>query len=178
MVTGILVVISACESPPPPPVKWHTITMDNQYRIELPDYLVAGYDMHEYAKLQYYSLEKEIFLLGIEDAKTNFGAIKRRRLRLSGYFAYVEDMVLQKADTSTQEGIERFTLSEPPGIASKVGDYYMENDSTHESPPLYYRIAVFESESLFLQLVFWMPYDQQCEMRSVVDRITRSLVFL
>jgi hypothetical protein len=177
MAVGLIGLMVACE-PPPPPVSWHTFTSaDGFYTIELPDNLQAGYDMHEYANLQYYNLEKNIFLLGIEDAKDNLGDIKRKRLKIGGYFAFVEDIVLEKADTVTCESREHFEPLGAPGRNARVGDYYVTSQDFGPDP-IYYRIAVFESNELFLQLVIWMPYAKHCDMRPMVDRITRSVTFL
>ena len=177
MVIGLMSLLMACEKAPPP-VEWQTIaSKGGTYTIELPAHLQAGYDMHEYANLQYYDLEKSIFLLGIEDAKANLGDIKRKRLKVGGYFAFVEDNVLEKNDSTSQESIEHFTPRGETARSARVGDYYVSSHAL-DAIPVYYRIVVYESEDLFLQLVIWMPYDQHCDMRPMVDRITRSVTFL
>jgi len=177
MVIGLMSLLMACKQAPPP-VEWQTITSKGgTYTIELPAYLRAGYDMHEYANLQYYNLEKSIFLLGIEDAKDNLGDIKRKRLKVGGYFAFVEDNVLEKNDTTSQESIEHFTPHGKTARSARVGDYYVSSKEL-DAIPIYYRVVVYESEDLFLQLVIWMPYEQHCDMRPMVDRITRSVTFL
>ena len=133
--------------------------------------------MHEYANLQYYNLEKSIFLLGIEDAKDNLGDIKRKRLKVGGYFAFVEDNVLEKNDTTSQESVEHFVPQGENARSARVGDYYVSSQELGPIP-IYYRIAVYESKDFFLQLVIWMPYEQHCDVRPMVDRITRSVTFL
>lgn len=178
MVVGLLGLWLGCDAPPKPPVSWQTVvSQSGRYSIDLPAYLEAGYDMHEYADLQYYNLERSIFLLGIEDAKANLGAIRRLRLKVGGYFAFVEDNVLEKADSTACEAREHFVPSGDPARNARVGDYYVVNQAMGQEP-VYYRIAVYESEELFLQLVIWMPYEKHCDMRPMVDRITRSVQFL
>ncbi|MEZ4772465.1 MAG: hypothetical protein R3D00_04720 [Bacteroidia bacterium] len=158
------------------PVQHHTIPIDSLYQVVIPANLQPGYDMHAYASLQYYDTIQNFYLLGIEDAKQNLGDIKRKRLKLKGYYEFVEGTVLEKADSFQIESDQELKL--PGGIVVKSGDYYVASKLEQESIELFYRIAVYENENYFFQLVFWMPYKGYCNEIEWVDDVTQSFSFI
>jgi len=169
-----LVACISCEQPQKT-TSWEKVEVGNLYSLYLPSYLQPGYDMHSYAGLQYYSLVDKIYVLGIEDSKENLGEIKRKRLKLKGYFAFVEKTVLQPMDTFSRESLQVFQNED--GSTVRVGDYYT-NREEFDWNPLYYRISVYENRDYFLQLVIWMPYEEHCNYLSTLDTITQSVEFM
>lgn len=165
----------ACSSAHQAKQDWQRVTARDMYGMQLPPSFQRSFDMHPYATLQYYDLERSIFLLGIEDAKENLGDIKRRRLKLGGYFSFVEDIVLEEVQTFRREATQEFPLPGLYGFQVRVRDY----EVIHEpwAPfPLYYRIAVYECEEYFFQVVIWMPYEGHCAYYDEIERITQSFV--
>ena len=128
--------------------------------------------MHDYASLQFYDKNEDFYVLGMEDAKDNLGEINRRRLKLDGYYKFVENTVFGQIDSVSLVGSQKFeTLGSQKG---KAGDYFalsFYNDVMYE---LYYRVAVYESDSHFFQLVIWMPYENYCDKMATIDKITYS----
>lgn len=128
--------------------------------------------MHDYASLQFYDKNEDFYVLGMEDAKANLGEINRRRLKLEGYYKFVENTVFGQIDSMSLVSSQKFqSVGDHRG---KAGDYFalsFYNDVMYE---LYYRVAVYESDTHFFQLVIWMPYDVYCERMPVIDRITYS----
>lgn len=165
----------ACEATPTV-IEWNTIVVDSLYAVDLPSNVQAGYDMHPYASLQYYSIEDQIYLIGIEDAKENLGDIKRKRLKIKGYYAFVENTVLDQVDTFYRESL---TVWEGyPGLSTaRIGDYYVASPDRY-TQPLFYRIGVFESDDYFLQLVMWLPYNSSCDKVALLDSIAQSFQFV
>ncbi len=168
---GLLI---ACEGTPPA-LEWNTVLVDSLYTIDLPSNVQAGYDMHPYASLQYYSINDQMYLIGIEDAKENLGDIKRKRLKIKGYYAFVENTVLNQVDTFYRESLMEW--QDPSLPKARIGDYYVSSPGQFVAP-LFYRIGVFESENYFLQLVMWMPYQDACQKVPLLDSIARSFQFL
>jgi len=153
-----------------------TVTIDQLYRIDLPERLKSGYDMHDYASLQYYDTLSNLYIIGIEDAKENLGQIKRRRLKQKSYFKFVESTVFNQVDTLLLETEQDYELS--PGLTLKAGDYYARSKSWGEIP-VFYRIAVYENYDYFFQLVMWMPYQEHCvELNTWADSTMRSFTFI
>ncbi len=150
-------------------------SQDSIYVVKVPSFLLPGFDMHPFASVQYYDTTTQFFVLGMEDAKDNLGAIKRRRLKLKGYFNYMETTALERIDSFMNEAGFRDTL--PQGLVVQSQDYFAVSDTARDFP-LFYRISAFENDDFFFQLVIWMPYQIHCENMVWVDSITRSLEFL
>lgn len=174
MVLMLALASHACqnETPEVQPVMY---TIDSLYALQLPGNLMPGYDMHDYASLQYYDVKANMYVIGLEDAKENFGDIKRKQLKLSGYFDYLERNAFEMADSSFQETESRFLTSQ--GLEAKCGDYFVPARSG-EHPELFYRICVIESKNYFFQLVLWMPYEDHCHNISMTDQMVYSFRFL
>lgn len=153
-----------------------TVTIEELYKIELPSRLNSGYDMHDYASLQYYDTLSNLYVIGIEDAKENLGQIKRRRLKQKSYFKFVESTVFNEVDSLVLETEQDFQLG--PDLKLKAGDYYARSKSWGDVP-VFYRIAVYENYDYFFQLVIWMPYQDHCnELSTWTDSTMRSFSFL
>ncbi|MEO0473035.1 MAG: hypothetical protein AAF206_25700 [Bacteroidota bacterium] len=150
-------------------------TIDSLYALQLPGNLEPGYDMHDYASLQYYDVQSNLYVIGLEDAKENFGDIKRKQLKLSGYFDYLERNAFEMADSSFQETESRFLTRQ--GLEAKCGDYFVAA-KPGEHPELFYRICVIESNNYFFQLVIWMPYASHCRDITIADQMVYSFRFL
>ncbi len=151
------------------------VSPDSLYQVGVPSFMHPGYDMHPFASLQYYDTTKQFFVLGLEDSKDNLGAIKRRRLKLKGYFNYAETIALERVDSFVQEAGFQDTL--PHGLVVQSQDYFALNRPFPDLP-LFYRVAAFENNEYFYQLVIWMPYETHCANIHWIDSITRSLAFL
>jgi len=176
IVLGLSVGLAGCEDPPPE-TTWQTIPIKGLYSLELPSTFVLGYDMHEYANLQYYDLSRNIFIVGIEDSKDNLGDIKRLRLKLDGYFEFVEDIVLDRADTSFMEASLSYDPVSFPNQRARMGDYFASSEDWG-GQSLFYRIAVYENAHYFVQVVLWMPYNNHCDHYELTSRILQSFTFL
>lgn len=171
---AVCVACLSCQQAPPP-IELVTVTIDSLYAIDLPSNLQPGYDMHDYASLQYYDMETGFYVLGLEDAKEKLGDIKRKRLKLPGYYRFVESTVFERVDSISRVGTQQYTSDY--GLPLRLGDYYVQGESW-ASLPLFYRIVVYENEAYYFQLVIWMPDEDHCERITWVDTITRSFRFL
>ena len=153
-----------------------TVSIDELYRIDLPAQLKSGYDMHDYASLQYYDTLRNLYVIGIEDAKENLGQIKRRRLKQKSYFKFVESTVFSDVDSLVLETEQDYDLG--PDLKLKAGDYFAMSQNWGDVP-VFYRIAVYENYDYFFQLVIWMPYQDHChELDTWTDSTMRSFSFL
>lgn len=157
------------------PLKSHTVGIDDLYSVELPAYLKPGYKMHPYAGLQYYDEEAGFYVMCIDDMKENLGPVRRHRIRIKGYYNFVELTVFERADSISLIAQDNFQLN---GLNVKTGDYYVSSEYWGDVYEFYYRIAVYESEQYFFQLVMYMPYEDREKEMKWVERITRSFQLL
>jgi hypothetical protein len=171
-----LVVVSGlgCNSTSPP-TRRITIPIDSLYRIDLPSNLKPGYEMHDYASLQYYDLKNQFYVIGLEDSKENLGEIKRKQLKIDGYYDHLQRSAFEHMDSVRLVGTEEY-INEY-GIHIYSGDYQAFAKSLNDLG-LFYRICVLEHPNYFYQLVIWMPYQEYCERISWVDMISSSLRFI
>ncbi|MEL6671490.1 MAG: hypothetical protein AAFR61_04835 [Bacteroidota bacterium] len=167
---GFAVMWVACDSPPPP-VELIPVPIGNLYQVDLPSNLQPGYDMHAYASLQYYDTLSNFYILGIEDDKANLGEIKRLRLKLRGYFQFVEGTVFGRVDSLLKESTLEYSFNDDLRVLS--GDYYVYNRKWGDDP-VFYRLSVYETQDYFFQIVCWMPYNSHCEAYERLDGITYS----
>jgi len=168
----LLILVSVCACEEAKIVEPITVNIDQLYTLELPGNLQPGYDMHDYAGLQYYDTSTDFYILGIEDAKSNLGTIKRKRLRLKGYYEFVENTVFSRADSTYFLAGQEFQTSQ--GVRVRTGDYYVFTRHWGAPHQLFYRIAVYESEDYFFQIVTWMPFDLYCDRYDWIERISYS----
>jgi hypothetical protein len=148
--------------------------IDSLYTVSVPKYLKPGFDMHDFAELQYYSTSHNFYLIGIQDAKQSLGNIKRRTIQLETYYNFVEATVLEKADSLVLEGMELFKLND--SLSVKVGDYYARSIYFDQTYELLYRIGVYETPEYFVQLVIWVPYESACTYYVDTEQVLRSVV--
>ena len=168
--------IFGCACQQPQIVEAETVIVDQLYSVDLPNNLKPGFDMHDYAGLQHYDTSTDFYVIGIEDAKDNLGAIKRRRLKLKNYYSFVENTVFSRADSTQLIADQKFTTDQ--GIKSQVGDYFVSSQNWGAPYRLFYRIAVYESDDYFFQIVIWMPYDLYCERYKWIEGISNSFQLL
>lgn len=147
--------------------------IDSLYTLKAPAYLKAGYDMHDFAGLQYYDMQQGVFLLGVEDNKANLGNVKRRTLRLEDYYTFVETHVLEQADSTFKEATQSFTLE--GDVKALCSDYYATGWHEGDRFELFYRVAVYNTPEHFIQLVVWMPYAEACDRYEMTEEVLRSL---
>ncbi|MDP5170982.1 MAG: hypothetical protein NWR72_12110, partial [Bacteroidia bacterium] len=179
-VTYIAVIVSClqlagCQKQAEAPYMVEVVSSDSVYSLGIPSFLQPGYDMHPFASIQYYDTASQFFVLGMEDSKNNLGAIKRRRLKLRGYFNYMETIALERVDSFMYVASYRDTLAQ--GLSIQSQDYYATIDPFPDLP-LFYRVAVYENDEYFYQLIIWMPYADHCPLMPWIDSITQSLHFL
>jgi hypothetical protein len=156
-------------------LKSTTVKIDDLYSVELPVNLKAGYAMHPYAGLQYYDEESGFYVICIDDLKDNLGPIRRHRIRIKGYYNFVELTVFEQVDSVALISEDNFQLN---GLNVKTGDYYVSSEYWGEKHALYYRIAVYESADYFFQLVVYMPYEDREKAGKSVDGIIHSFQLL
>ncbi len=169
----VAVFLLACEQPGP--VRTNTVEIDGLYTLDLPNTLKPGYNMHPYAGLQYYDEVAGMYVMCIDDMKENLGPVRRHRIKIKGYYNFVELTVFEQADSTALIGEKRFQLN---GLEVKTGDYFVSSEYWGDTYELFYRIVVYESENHFFQLVIWMPYEGYAKQEEWITEITRSFRLL
>ena len=171
----IFLFLPAC-IPSSAPGSFQTIEINRLYRIELPQSFRAARDMHDFAELQYFDSQGSCYIIGIEDSKQKLSEVIQQRLKLELYYDFVENIVLDKADSSRIIAYDEFKTLQ--GLRVKTGDYYAKSEYWEKKHELFYRVAVYESDTYFFQLVSWMPFESYQERLPVLDSIFHSFAIL
>lgn len=146
--------------------------VDSLFSMVLPKALRKTSTMHDAAPLQYYDPARQLYVLGIEDPKDRLMALRRGSLRLDMYFRFVENTVFELADSVQSEC--RLSLK-GEGYQLEATDYFARMPHADgKIYDLYYRIAVFETDTHFFQWIVWMPYATACDHLPQVDEMMRS----
>ena len=155
---------------------FQTIEVNRLYRINLPQSFRPARDMHDFAELQYYDTQGTCYVIGIEDSKQKLSEVIQQRLKLDLYYDFVENIVLDKADSSYAKAFQEFETVQ--GLRVKAGDYYAKSEYWEKKHELFYRVAVYESDTYFFQLVSWMPYESHSSRLSMLDSVFHSFVLV
>lgn len=172
VLAGLLMLIACQESDDT--VEVTEVEVDGLYAINLPDFLRPSFDMHDYASLQYYDNKTDFYIMGIDDPKDKLGS-RRRRLKLKAYYDFVESTVFEPTDSLL---LMASSVVEQGGREIRTGDYFARTRHFDYTYDLFYRVAVYESETHFFQIVLWMPFENHCEWVDWADQITMSFKLL
>ena len=165
-VVGLL----ACKTPTSTKVELAEYLVDDLYKVRLPNTLAKTSDLHDYASLQYSDTQTDFYVLGIYDEKENLGR-GGRNFKMSVYFRFVERTVFEHSDSTFQQS--EMSLKRD-GLTYRVKDYYAHIKHFDDEYEVFYRIAVYETDTHFFQFVIWMPYENHCDRIYWADSITNS----
>ena len=160
----------ACQSPTSRSVELAEYVVDDLYIVRLPNTLSKTADLHDYASLQYSDPKSDFYVLGIYDEKEKLGR-GGRNFKRSVYFRFVEQTVFEQADSTFIQSESEFKRD---GISCKIADYFAHIRHFDDEYEVFYRIAIYETETHFFQFVIWMPYEGHCDRISWADSITYS----
>ncbi len=160
----------ACQTPTSRSVELAEYVVDDLYSVRLPSNLSKTTDLHDYASLQYSDPKTDFYVLGIYDEKEKLGR-GGSSFKTSVYFRFVERTVFEHADSTFEQSEVTFKRD---GLNCKVADYYAHIRHFDDEYEVFYRIAIYETDTHFFQFVIWMPYENHCERIYWADSITYS----
>lgn len=165
-----IVGLLACQPPTSKPVELAEYVVDDLYSVRLPSNLSKTTDLHDYASLQYSDTQTDFYVLGIYDAKEKLGR-GGSNFKKSVYFRFVERTVFEHADSIFVQSEVELKRN---GLSCKMSDYYAHIKHFDDEYEVFYRIAIYESDTHFFQFVIWMPYENHCDRIYWADSITYS----
>lgn len=142
------------------------------FSVSLPANMQPKNDMHEYAPIQFADERTDFYALGIDDPKKKLGELMRENMTLKAYYGFVETTVFSSADTAIQVNNQTFSHN---NVQAYYGDYRVKATLKNKQYDLYYRIAVYESQHHYFQLVLWLPESEYEQHKATLDDITRSV---
>lgn len=150
---------------------WQTVEVNQQFSLQLPASMTPSKDMHATAILQYADTDSNLYVLGIEDAKENFGEINKKEVSIEDYFKFTESGISEGATDKQQLSVVRRKTKD---FNVLEGDYDIKTLFQGREHNLHYRIAVYETKQYFYQIVVWKPMNPACLHVEQMDSITHS----
>lgn len=128
--------------------KFTNVNINNKYAIQLPEYMQPATELHTDASLQYKNEEKDIYTIVIDENKNEMQNYNLK-YNLDTYFKAV-------ASQPFVESIEHGKISAP--VKRQInGSTAMVAEITGDinQNPVYYKIAVIETNNSFYQILTW-----------------------
>lgn len=135
-----------------------TITIKNEYSLQLPDFLSKASDLHENASLQYQNTLREFYVVVIDEPKQDFYNIAEttedfpadfngyHEILRSGLEEAIEDIDITPTKDTQINGLKAKTFS----LTGQI-----------ETIPVYYEVAYVEGKNKFYQIVTWTLKDNK-----------------
>lgn len=142
--------------------------VEGRYSIAIPEYLEPTSDLHSKASAQYQSLDKEVYLVVLDDSKTfinrlelNYTLQSYTKLVLSQPFL----KVLSRNRKVVQDSVSKTVNGNNILLTTIEGEF--SNQS------IVYKLAVIETPKRFYQLVVWVRADKllkrEAEMLEIIE---------
>lgn len=141
---GLVMLTIACNNK----TIFHEVTINNQYVIQIPEYLQPCSDIHPDASLQYQNIDMDVYALVIDEKKE-----KMENYDLDyDIETYYKAIALQPFSEKIQEG-----KISPPGTQTINGHKALLADISGkiETNEVFYRLAVIETSNAFYQILVW-----------------------
>jgi hypothetical protein len=152
----LLVCLSSCSK-----VKWATVTVNDKYTMQLPDYLESG-TFYPEASLQYKNEEREFYLVVLDESKSQF---KEYGLDydLSTYFK----VAANKFDSTGKVNPNKIKIGQDSARTAEFKGLIAGNE-------VYYKMVTVESKGTFYKMLIWMLMRDKDKYAPDVDKILNS----
>jgi hypothetical protein len=166
----LLLVISSCQQEE----KTQCIKVKQQYSVDLPAFMSRGSDLNENASLQFQNVQKELYIIVIEDLKVDLGkSLIENQLTadysddLKGYSKLIWGNFIQSMEVDEQSE-QRDTIIN--GLPSRLLDIQGTNDGVKA----FFKFALIEGKSNYYQLLVWTLPEKKQEFSSKMTRMIQS----
>lgn len=148
-----------------------TVTIKNQYSVQLPDFLSKAKDLHQGASLQYQNALREFYVVVIDEPKKDFYAIAETTedfpADFNGYHQIlkneleegIQDIQITPTKDTQINGLKAKTFS----LTGEIGTI-----------PVYYEVAYIEGKDKFYQIVTWTLKDNKEKYAEQMQKILSS----
>jgi hypothetical protein len=164
----LALLFTACNSNPVTTVK-----INNQYSLDLPDYVTKAAGLHKVASLQYSSAAKQLYVLVVDESKAEFnaGITKNPELGLSPNVDGYSKLGLQTMAGSTRfQGTPTFKTTTINGLPART----ITLNGTVKSLNGYWNDAYVEGADTYYHIVTWTTAAHKEEHQKVMQDIINS----
>lgn len=151
------------------------IEINKDYSLELPDFMSLTDSLNPNATLQYQNLDKELFVIVIEEDKKEFTrkiidnhAEEVYPPNLKGYTDIIKHSISETIAISAQTEIEDLEIN---GLAAKSFNIQGE---TQDKIPVYYHFTIVKGNDKYYQIAQWTDKGQKSVLEPQIMKIAKS----
>lgn len=151
------------------------IEINNDYSLELPDFLSTTDSLNPNASLQYQNLDKELFVIVIEEDRKEFtrkivenNAEEVYPPNLKGYTDIVNHSIGETITISARTEIEDWEIN---GLSAKN---FTIQGQTHDKIGVYYSFTLVRGEEKYYQIAQWTAKNQKALFEKQMVEIAKS----
>ncbi|MDR6966743.1 hypothetical protein J2X31_000741 [Flavobacterium arsenatis] len=145
--------------------EYQTITVDNKYSLEIPDFMSEAKNLNTEASLQYQNVLREFYVIVLDEPKTEFP--NQEAINLEEYKNIVLENLKMNLSEPTISPVEDTIIN---GLKAKL---FSVSDNT-ENIEIYYQFAYIESNSHFYQIMTWTLENRKDKFSLDMDKIIAS----
>lgn len=154
---------------------WVKMEKDS-YTIMLPDYMTPQTDLHEDANLQYANIEKEVYIVVLEEPAIDFEtAFADTSLgyppTMQGYSDLIYEEFKLNMDSSLVSISERQIQKE-----GNVERHTFNSVATLDTFDAYYEFGIVRNDSTYYQIIAWTLADRKEQYKDDLAKMVKSLM--
>ncbi len=151
------------------------IPVNNQYTLTVPSYLSENKSLNEEASLQYANLFKELYVIVIDEVKTDFNIALTDNLLTDSYSPDIDGYAKLLLDNFALS-IEDFSASSiDKTIINSMNARIATIEGSVEGIDVFYTLAAVEGKSNFYQVLTWTLGDKKDDYKDKMQGIVRSI---
>lgn len=166
MVFLALVMLAACQQTN----DLQTVTVNNQYSIDLPNSLVESKDLNNQASLQYQNLKEEFYVIVIDEPKEEAHAALTEismPLNLSGYTKFLMTEFMASVKVSEKSDSKDVEIN---GLKTVQLDF----SGITQDLDVFFKLAYIEGESHYYQIMTWTLSNRKTEHQEKMNALLVS----
>ncbi|WP_375559151.1 hypothetical protein ACE193_15600 [Bernardetia sp. OM2101] len=151
------------------------IEINNDYSLELPDFLSTTDSLNPNASLQYQNLDKELFVIVIEEDRKEFtrkivenNAEEVYPPNLKGYTDIISHSIGETITISARTEIEDLEINDLPAKNFTI------QGQTQDKVAVYYSFTVVKGKDNYYQIAQWTAKNQRALFEKQMTQIAKS----
>lgn len=131
--------------------KIETVSIKNQYSVDLPSFLSKATTLHEDASLQYQNAMREFYVVVIDETKQEFHSAVQETDFTADLSGYAQVLRTSLEQSMSDGKFSTVTDTQINGLKAKTFTF----EGTMEGLPIYYSVAYIEGKDHYYQIVSW-----------------------
>jgi len=155
---------------------FHTVSIDGDYRIDIPKFMTGTTGLNEEASLQFQSLLKEAYLLVIDEPKAGFEKIFRELGQYDEELSVIQNYRVARLQLLSRSAEISNKTKPELRIINDLDSEVMELDAIIDGIPseISYFLTFVEGDERVYMIMAWTPKDKKMEHKTTFKAIAQS----